>query len=49
MLAVFAASERSESEFVRIFTEASSAFRFVGTTNGKNGAFQSLLEFKFIG
>ncbi|KAJ4361264.1 hypothetical protein N0V95_002033 [Ascochyta clinopodiicola] len=49
MLAVHDAPERSRADFERLFTEASPSFRLVGTTGGENGAFQSLLEFEYVG
>jgi hypothetical protein len=47
MLAVHTARERSTTDFVRLFKEASDKFHYVGTTGGTNGAFQSLVEFVY--
>ncbi len=47
MLAVHAAKERSVSDFCRLFEQADARFQYVGTSGGVDGAFQSLVEFKF--
>jgi 6-hydroxytryprostatin B O-methyltransferase len=49
MMSVHMAKERSVSDFVALFREASPKFRFCGVTGGYDGAFQSLLEFEYIG
>ena len=48
MLAAHNARERTLSDFVRLFEQASPRFSLVGVTSGAEaGAFQSLLEFEF--
>lgn len=48
MLAAHNARERNVQDFIAIFQTADSRFSFIGETSGaKEGAFQSLLEFKF--
>ncbi|KAI0124769.1 putative O-methyltransferase [Xylariales sp. AK1849] len=51
MLAAHDAHERSVSDFESLFQQAApGAFRLAGVTSGKEaGAFQSLLEFEFVG
>ena len=46
-MAIHGARERTVADFVRLFNEADPRLTYVGTTGGKDGAFQSLLEFKF--
>ena len=47
MLASHGAKERTAADFVRLFHEVDPRLTYVGKTGGTNGAFQSLLEFKF--
>ena len=47
MLAAHGAKERTAADFVRLFHQADPRLTYVGKTGGTNGAFQSLLEFKF--
>lgn len=47
MLAAHGARERTIADFTRLFEEADGKFKYVGTTGGSNGAFQSLLEFTY--
>lgn len=47
MLALHGAKERSVAEFEKLFKEANSRFKLLGTTGGVNGAFQSLVEFVY--
>ncbi|KAH8694082.1 putative O-methyltransferase [Talaromyces proteolyticus] len=47
MLSVHMAKERTVSDFVALFRQASPKFRFCGVTGGSDGAFQSLLEFAY--
>lgn len=51
MLAAHNARERSIADFEALFQQASpGGFRLVGVTSGSEvGAFQSLLEFEFVG
>ncbi len=47
MLANHGAKERTAADFVGLFHQADPRLTYVGKTGGTNGAFQSLLEFKF--
>ncbi|MCJ1403879.1 hypothetical protein MMC11_007102 [Xylographa trunciseda] len=47
MLSVHGGKERTIEDFVSLFEQADVKFKYVGTTGGINGAFQSLLEFSF--
>ncbi len=47
MLASHGAKERTAADFVGLFHQADPRLTYVGKTGGTNGAFQSLLEFKF--
>lgn len=49
MLSVHGGKERTIADFVSLFEQADARFKYVGTTGGINGAFQSLLEFTFEG
>jgi hypothetical protein len=49
MLAVHSGCERTVADFVRLFSQADERFKFLGQRGGKDGAFQSLLEFEFQG
>ena len=49
MLAVHNGRERTVGDFVRLFKEADARYEYVGTTGGVDGAFQSVVEFKFGG
>lgn len=47
MMAIHGARERSLTDFIRLFQRADARLKYVRTTGGKDGAFQSLLEFRF--
>ena len=47
MLGIHGAKERTAADFVGLFQQADPRLTYVGKTGGTNGAFQSLLEFKF--
>ena len=47
MLASHGARERTAADFVGLFHQADPRLTYVGETGGTNGAFQSLLEFRF--
>ena len=47
MLASHGARERTAADFVGLFHQADARLTYVGKTGGTNGAFQSLLEFRF--
>ena len=47
MLGSHGAKERTAADFVGLFQQADPRLTYVGKTGGTNGAFQSLLEFKF--
>ena len=47
MLASHGARERTATDFIELFRQADARFVYVGQTGGINGAFQSLLEFRF--
>ena len=49
MLSVHGGKERTIADFVSLFEQADARFKYMGTTGGVNGAFQSLLEFAFQG
>lgn len=51
MLAAHDAKERSEEDFVSLFEQVKpGAFKLAGVTSGSQaGAFQSLLEFEYLG
>ena len=47
MLANHGARERTAAEFVGLFHQADPRLTYVGETRGTNGAFHSLLEFRY--
>lgn len=47
MMAVHGARERTVADFIRLFQRAEPRLKYVLTTGGKDGAFQSLVEFRF--
>ncbi|KAL6719035.1 hypothetical protein ACLMJK_003270 [Lecanora helva] len=47
MLASHGARERTAADFVGLFQQADTRLTYVGERGGNNGAFQSLLEFRF--
>lgn len=47
MLAVHNGRERSVQDFVALFKQADARYQYIGTTGGADGAFQSIIEFRF--
>ncbi|KAI0378281.1 putative O-methyltransferase [Hypomontagnella monticulosa] len=47
MLAVHNGRERSVQDFISLFKQADARYEYVGTTGGVDGAFQSIIEFRF--
>lgn len=48
VMAAHGSHERTLTEFLQLFKQASSRFHFIGVTSGaEDGAFRSLLEFQF--
>lgn len=47
MLGVHAGRERSAADFARLFTQVSPKFELKGVTGGRQGEFQSLMEFVY--
>jgi hypothetical protein len=41
------ASERTTTEYVKLFQQSSEKFQFVGVSGGHNGAFESMIEFVY--